>query len=694
MAEFNLAEARRAGYSDDEIRAFLLNQEGVSDARKAGYSDEDILAHFGFGAETPPQMEGPGRLPAMAASGLAKGAVSTLGLPGEAIDLGNKYLPNWLTRPIFSVDDSGFHLFPDEAPTNFLPTVSQVTDATKALGLTDRADLEPQNEGEKYLRAGAEGAGSAVPFLASGGAALPLLAAGTAGGLGAEGAHELLPDSDIAPVVGGLLGGLGVGSLTSGAKRLLTSRAVSSELSTAQAALESLKAASMPERFAQAETTRVAKLAAQEAFNSEKAAALAARTQAETHAQEAVLGEAKKLAPSTTLQEAGEVAQSHARNWLEKTLPAKVSALWAPVDDLVDAATPVTLDAFESALKAINSSAGSLEALASKLKPALPQGLEKAFTGLKEGQAEGLIAPTTWADVSKLRSTLGDALHNPAIIKDVGAQNLDRLYATLTSDMKSAARGVSPDAETLFNAANEGSRRLYTFAEQHIGKLVSGAKASAEDISGEAAAKALLSSGKVGGSTLAALRAEIPEAIDHLAAAHLNVGDWAKLSPEAKAALVPDAASRTVLDGASGARDAAKLAHSTSLAASAQRLAEARASLDKALRDQTLDRGLKIEAARKRLSLAQAAVKDLGKSKGNLARPLEILGGSTVGSTLGTTMLNALGLPGSELMHGAVGSLMGALTPVAIRTIAAAGKRPAVLKLPLVGAVGGNALSP
>lgn len=40
--------ARKAGYSDEEIRRFLLSQPSTAKAREAGYSDAEIAAHFGL----------------------------------------------------------------------------------------------------------------------------------------------------------------------------------------------------------------------------------------------------------------------------------------------------------------------------------------------------------------------------------------------------------------------------------------------------------------------------------------------------------------------------------------------------------------------------------------------------------------------------------------------------------------------
>jgi hypothetical protein len=50
MAEIKakIETARKAGYSDDEIRRFLFSQPAAEEARKAGYTDAEIAAHFGL----------------------------------------------------------------------------------------------------------------------------------------------------------------------------------------------------------------------------------------------------------------------------------------------------------------------------------------------------------------------------------------------------------------------------------------------------------------------------------------------------------------------------------------------------------------------------------------------------------------------------------------------------------------------
>lgn len=50
--------ARKAGYSDEEIRKFLLSQPAAAKAKEAGYSDAEIAAHFGL-APSEEGMPGP-----------------------------------------------------------------------------------------------------------------------------------------------------------------------------------------------------------------------------------------------------------------------------------------------------------------------------------------------------------------------------------------------------------------------------------------------------------------------------------------------------------------------------------------------------------------------------------------------------------------------------------------------------------
>ena len=47
MAKFDVAGAKAAGYSDDEIRQFIASLPETAKAKESGYSDTEIFDYFG-----------------------------------------------------------------------------------------------------------------------------------------------------------------------------------------------------------------------------------------------------------------------------------------------------------------------------------------------------------------------------------------------------------------------------------------------------------------------------------------------------------------------------------------------------------------------------------------------------------------------------------------------------------------------
>jgi hypothetical protein len=84
--KFNVSGAKEAGYSDAEIRQFLLSMPETAKAKEAGYSDDEVLAHFGLSA--PNTQTGVVEDVAKgAAAGLAKGAAAIPGVFGDVHEL-------------------------------------------------------------------------------------------------------------------------------------------------------------------------------------------------------------------------------------------------------------------------------------------------------------------------------------------------------------------------------------------------------------------------------------------------------------------------------------------------------------------------------------------------------------------------------------------------------------------------------
>jgi hypothetical protein len=69
-----IAQARAAGYSDDEIAGYLeKSNPGVKQAREAGYSNKEIMSHLAGGKEAPAPAA-PSDEPSGVVAGLSHGA--------------------------------------------------------------------------------------------------------------------------------------------------------------------------------------------------------------------------------------------------------------------------------------------------------------------------------------------------------------------------------------------------------------------------------------------------------------------------------------------------------------------------------------------------------------------------------------------------------------------------------------------
>jgi hypothetical protein len=660
MAKFDIEAARAAQYTDAEIAEFLLSTEAAQKARDAKWTDAEILAYFGLN-----QIEGPARLPAMVASNALEGAANMVTLPAEIEKLGNELLPKigleFLTRPVFSLDEQGLRFFPEgEKAGSILPSTEMVKGGLKSIGAIDRPDLLPQDQTERYAASMAEGIGGTLPFVLSGGAGtVPMLLGGAAGGAGAELGNELMPDSPLASIALGFAGGLGGQAIASGVEKGIARTFADKELQEALDELAQLKAGEKPTRWRMKDERESLLRAAGKEFENAKTVADLARAKALADHQALIGQTANALGKSATLQEAGTALQNSARGWL-RALPGKLKSVWAPLDKAVGA-TPVEVDlsAFSSALREINKSAGELEPLASLLKPGVPKALQERLSAIfAKNDLTGLPDTFSWADVQKLRTTLGDALADPVLMKSVGAQNLDRLYATLTADMREAADSIG--AKDLFDEANNNSRNLYEIAEGFLSNVVAGPRPSSTDPLPEKAAQLLLSQGKLGGTGLDVLRGEIPDAMNELAAAGLKQGLWSKFAPEAKGALLPDQVVRSSLDASEAAAVAGKDTYTAALKAAAKARENLAAKARETYTAGTRDLETKLSAAQARQLRAQIAAGNLAPDKVQMTYPWATIPGGIAGAEI---LFNSMGLHGYDITRSAAGAMVGAMAP-------------------------------
>lgn len=642
------------------------------------------------------------RLPAMALSTVAGAVGNFLGLPGD-LNRGFNAGANFLT---------GNNLDPQGAATaeaNKLgvpavpgvPSSGDITGEMAKLGLTNRSELTPTGPLEKYGTAAIGGlATGAMAALTGGGSLIPNLAAGLAGNEAGEAVHEAAPDSKWGPVIAGLLAGMGVGGVAGAVQRSMTASKAAKALESAQAELE----AAHSDKFYGAENARQTadriQAASKQALEFKQQLINTVKEDAGKATGAQFETTAAQLGDSSTLQQAGQALQSEARNWISTTLPAKLKAAWAPVDSAIPKDMQLGLNNFHSALEDINTSAGKLEPLAALLKPALPAKLAKTLKAPEElgeltldaGEEPGGAAQYSWKDISKLRSTLGDALHNPQVIKEVGATNLDRLYASLTSDMSAGAQRAG--AGDLFNAANAESRRLYQIGEGPMSKLVAGARRSAEDPNPESVAASLLSSGKKGASDLAVLRDEIPEGVNELAAAHLrttgpSTAGWGKLAPETQRALVPSTDQSAALNSSLAARTAAEENAERELLAAKRDHAEISGAADESARTGNFTRSERVMLAQKAVAQAKAAIPEAPSPVTNLVHRANSLIGAGLGYNFAPAIMQQLEIPSNPLAIGAL-SAAGLALPYVGRSLKGVLRNPASAAPAVVGGVAGR----
>ena len=193
-----IAKARKEGFSDEEIRSYLKTSPQVTKALKEGLTEQDVWEHFGLGEVAKANAEGVsnfdkittelGRGAKLVGGGLAKGAAASVGLVGDIANLSSKYIVPHMPEMLQPYIDT----------SNPYPTSASMIGRVNDLGLGGPA---PEGTGEQYLSAAAQGVGSAVPLLLTGGGAGANLLAGGMGGMGAQAGLEMFPDSKLAPLV-------------------------------------------------------------------------------------------------------------------------------------------------------------------------------------------------------------------------------------------------------------------------------------------------------------------------------------------------------------------------------------------------------------------------------------------------------------------------------------------------------------
>jgi hypothetical protein len=252
---------------------------------------------------------------------------------------------------------------------------------------------------------------------------------------------------------------------------------------------------------------------------------------------------ASKLGDSKTWEDAGLALQEAARDW-SKALPAKLTALAAPLKAKVPDAAPVDLDPILGAMNGIVGKGGMLAGAIQTMAGKAPQHLQKFFQNLKDlADLTGGPNSAGWKDVREFRTYLGNALANPKLAGDLDNDALEHLYAVTTKTLGDTA--ASHGATDEWNTFNTESTRLHQFQRGPLAKIITTENPGREGIQPAAAAQSVFSAAKKG--NIDQVRRELPDATDEVAATVLRQGKWDSLSPEGKTGLVPDVGTQKTL---------------------------------------------------------------------------------------------------------------------------------------------------
>jgi hypothetical protein len=412
-----------------------------------------------------------------------------------------------------------------------IPTDAPSTLRDKAL---DAAGLPtPQTPTEQNVSTAVGGAASALPALLTGGAptvanALRLLVQGGAGAVAGKTASEsdlvppwLKPTADIASSIAGArfadaaanLGVKGVNAIAGNMSPIYQAfqrSGVDPRLLGTVAGGEggqSLEAAASRIPFASSVMRPVQQNTLDQFGNSVE------RT-------------ASQLDPAgigVTAQTTGDHLQSSYRNWVDNVFngpQGRQETAWAPLNQRMAGAS-VDAAPFRSALT---------DAAAPPNLASMPATQQAWASGQAQRWLDALNADIgrgnlTWEQAQAIRTRVGDAMGTPGIADAVGMQQLRRMYGGLADGMRTSA--VQNGQGALFNNANAVTTAGHNFIETVGSKIAKANNPLQETVAPEQATNSIMNSGD---TTLQAVRQEMPDAADVLAAYKLRQAQTAKPS--------------------------------------------------------------------------------------------------------------------------------------------------------------------
>jgi hypothetical protein len=493
---------------------FILSDQDPRVPQPSGSASFDDMPAVDQGANTPAPPEGPDRWGATI-SGVNSGVASLLGLPVE-------FAKNVVNLGIAGAGTVATALDrPDLAP-DVIEHVPGDIQTFKDLGNTAgirTANPSPEDTTSRILHGLGTGVGASVAGPASGlrraaTEVARIVGPGAAAGTGAAMAHEVAPDSTVAPIIGALVPG--AASQTAAATVRGATRGGAAGRQAMQERIRTFEDAGTTPSLGQATQNRFIQ-GTENTLGSTPGGAPIIVSRAEKQADAVgtrVKREIEKLAPETGKDVSGRVIKGGITGpggWREK-FRATSRQLYNDVDQHLPPTLRVTPQATTAKLDELTTLIQGAEKTSSGLiNPKVAQ-IREDLTG--DLAANNGVLP--YQAIKELRTKVGNMMETSELLTDVPKAEIKDLYRALTDDMRAAATQAGPKALEAFERANKYTAEGHTLMEDYLQGIAS--KVNPEDVH-----KATMSGTKDGASTLRIVKQSLkPDEFRVVAATELN----------------------------------------------------------------------------------------------------------------------------------------------------------------------------
>ena len=388
----------------------------------------------------------------------------------------------------------------------------------------------PQTGGEKTLANVSSAVTGAVPQAIGSGVpgAVKLGAQAVGAGLGSTAGEELFPSHPlIGSLLGALAGGTAGGGLYSAGGRAATAVAPGLVPPATTPVSAAMTASNITPRLAgdvmQSPILQRVQQTVGRMPGGGQITAAAERTAAEFNDQvehTAGLLTPPGAAPPQTVQQAGNLVQDAAQNWLQNARNQEDQA-WNAVRF---GTTPVDMSKPLQVLQEASSMMPGAPALA---KVETPTFFQDRLDALRKDLGSGTTLP--WDAVKYWRSQIGEALSGASFgATDANTAQIKRLYGALTGAMDDAAAGQSPAAAAAYANAKAITSERHDYTDQVLSRIINPDNPMTRQAG--PVATSLLTGGRTGDALLGQIRngmpsgqlGGMPEAADALAAYKLR----------------------------------------------------------------------------------------------------------------------------------------------------------------------------